>query len=78
MDDRVFLRVLVPEVTQHCFHVGAVEHVHDIADAELIEIHALPFVAPANVQKVGKQFFQERIGLRHHVSKIVGNDPDGP
>ena len=46
VDDRVFLRVPVAEVPDDGLHVGVVEQLDDLADAQLVEVDARPAALP--------------------------------
>ncbi len=74
MDDRVFLRVPVAEVADDGLHVGVVEQLHDLADAQLVEVDARPArlaAPPADLEEGLHQLAQEGIGA-HVGGEVVG------
>ena len=74
MDDRVFLRVPVAEVADDGLHVGVVEQLHDLADAQLVEVDARPArlaAPPADLEEGLHQLAQERVGA-HVGGEVVG------
>ena len=74
VDDRVFLRVPVAEVADDGLHVGVVEQLDDLGDAQLVEVDARPArlaAPPADLEEGLHQLAQE--GVRAHVGgEVVG------
>ena len=79
VDDRVFLGVPVAEVADDGLHVGLVEEIHDLRDAQLVEVDAWPAgfaAASAHAQEGLHQLPEERV--RPHVGgEVVGGAPRG-
>ena len=79
VNDRVFLGVPVAEVADDGLHVGLVEQLHHLGDAQLVEVDAWPAglaAAPAHVEEGLHQLLQERV--RPHVGgEVVGRAPRG-
>ena len=79
VDNRVFLGVPVAEVADDGLHVGLVEELHDLGDAQLVEVDAWPAglaAATAHAQEGLHQLPEERV--RPHVcGEVVGGAPLG-
>ena len=79
VDDRVFLGVAVAEVADDGLHVGPVEELQDLGDAQLVEVDARPAglaAASAHAQEDLHQLPEERV--RPHVGgEVVGGAPPG-
>src|SRR5258705_9265810 len=65
MNNRVFLRVSIPEIEDNRFHVGVVEQFHDLTDPQFVKVDSwatCPTATAANLEESLHQFPQERIG----------------
>ena len=74
VDDRVLERVRVPEVADDGLHVGVVEQLDDLADAELVEVDPTAVARRVSRRRRGGTFHQlleERVGA-HVRGEVVG------
>ena len=79
VDDRVFLGVPVAEVADDPLHPGLVEQLHDLGDAELVEVDARsagPAAATAYAQEGLQQLPEEWVGP-HVGGEVVGRAASG-
>src|SRR5437899_3002063 len=63
MNNRIFLRIAVVEIPQHCLHVrvSALEQISDVRDSKSIEVD---FALPAlNPEESGHHFLKKRAGI---------------
>ena len=74
VDDRVFLGVLVAEVADDGLHVGPVEELDDLGDAQLVKVDARavgPAAPPAHAQEGLHQLPEERVSP-HVGGEVIG------